>query len=72
VPDNGRSRPQETGPANITATNGTAILADDRDRRRARTIRRAAAIELVALHYGAVPAERWCTFCHGECRVVSA
>jgi hypothetical protein len=48
------------------------IVPDARDRRRARTVRRMAAIELVALHYGAIPAAQWCTFCHGECRMVSA
>jgi hypothetical protein len=50
----------------------TAIIGDGRGRRRARVIVRQAAIELVSLHYGAVPAAEWCTFCRGECRVVVA
>jgi hypothetical protein len=54
------------------AAGSTAVMvADARDRRRARTVRRMASIELTGLLYGAVPAARWCTWCHGRCRVAA-
>ncbi len=62
-------KPPDSQPLSTTAT---TILADDRDGRRARTIRRLAAVELVDRHYGRVPPARWCRWCRGECRVLAS
>jgi hypothetical protein len=68
-----RDAPPDAQPlSRVVAAAIVADPGDDQDQRRARTVRRLAAIELVDLHYGRVPRHRWCRHCHGECQVVSA
>jgi hypothetical protein len=76
VPDNDERRALGPGAASQSPPpprdSSGAIVADARDARRARTVRRLAAVELTRMLYGGVPAAQWCSWCRGRCKVVVA